>query len=126
MAVVSFVIAVVYYREPPASECRMSAVPDPSYQVRFEEPPSVNLTTYHLLVSHNSTPVTGAQVCMRADMGGEGHMSGMGVNNTAREVSPGRYELSIRMEMGGHWQGASVVAEPGRKAVSVPLVYNAG
>lgn len=122
IAVGSFVVALVNYRDPPPRECRMSAVSDPSYEVRFEEQPSVNLTTYHLLVTHDGQPVDGAQVCMRADMGGSGNMSGMGVSNLAHEVAPGRYELSIRLEMGGHWQGVAIITEPGRRPASTPLV----
>jgi hypothetical protein len=81
----------------------------------------VNVSTYHLLVSRSGRPVTGARVCMRLDMGGRGNMSGMGASNVAREVGPGRYEISIRLVMAGYWRGAVIVTEGERKPVSIPL-----
>jgi hypothetical protein len=121
VAAVSFVIALVNFRQPPASECQMESISDPSYQVQFEESPEVNLTVYHLLVTRNANPVTGAQVCMRLDMGGRGNMSGMGASNVAKEVSPGRYEIPIRLVMAGYWRGAVIVTEGDRKPVSIPV-----
>jgi len=121
VAVVAFTVALASFRQVPARECQMDGVGDASYEVTLEEPPEVNVTVYHLLVKHNGRPVTGAQVCMRADMGGLGRMSGMGASNVAREVAPGRYEVGIRLEMSGHWGGRAVVAEPGRRAAVKPL-----
>ncbi len=121
VALVSFVVALVNFRQPPASECQMESIRDPSYAVQIEERLEVNTTVYHLLVSKDGEPVSGAQVCMRVDMGGRGNMSGMGASNLAREVSPGRYEISIRLVMAGYWQGAVIVNEPGLKPVAIPL-----
>ncbi len=121
VALVSFVVALVNFRQPPASECQMESIRDPSYEVRIEEPPEVNTSTYHLLVTKDGEPLSGALVCMRVDMGGRGNMSGMGTSNVAREVSPGRYEIAIRLVMAGYWRGAVIVNEPGLKAVAVPL-----
>ena len=121
VAAVSFVVALVNFRQPPASECQMESVRDPAYQVQFEESPEVNLTVYHLLVTKGGSPVTDAQVCMRLDMGGRGNMSGMGASNVAREVSPGRYEIPIRLVMAGYWRGMVIVSEPDRKPVGIPL-----
>ena len=121
VALASFVVALVNFRQPPASECQMESVRDPSYEVQIEEAPEVNLTVYHLLVTRDGEPVTDAQVCMRVDMGGRGNMSGMGASNVAREVSPGRYEISIRLVMAGYWRGAVIVDEGEGKPVGIPL-----
>ena len=121
VAMASFVVALISFRQPPASECQMESVLDPSYQVRLEEAPEVNLTMYHLLVTRDSVPVEGALVCMRLDMGGRGNMSGMAASNVAREVSPGRYEVAVRLVMTGPWRGSAIVTEPGRRAVNIPL-----
>ena len=121
VALASFVVALVNFRQPPASECQMESVRNPSYEVEIEEPPEVNLSTYHLRVTKDGEPVRGAQVCMRLDMGGRGNMSGMGASNVAREVSPGRYEISIRLVMAGYWRGAVIVDEGEDKPVAVPL-----
>lgn len=99
----------------------MAAGTDPSYSARLVEPPAVNATSYHLAVMHDGAPVEGATVCIRADMGGTGGMSGMGASNVAREVDPGIYEVAIMFPMGGRWRGRIVVQEPGHGAVSTPL-----
>ncbi len=125
VAVVSFFVALVNFRQPPASECQMESVSDASYQVQVEEQPDVNVRVYHLLVRRGGSPVTGAQVCMRVDMGGRGNMSGMGASNVAHEVSPGRYEISIRLEMAGFWRGEVIVRPEGRKPVGIPIEFKA-
>jgi hypothetical protein len=121
IAIVAFVVALISFRQVPAKECQMSAVRDPSYHVQLEEQPEVNLTTYHVRVTRNDRVVEGALVCMRADMGGLGNMSGMGASNVGRQVGPGRYEVPIRLEMGGHWGGIVIVSEKGRRPVGTPL-----
>ncbi len=121
VALVSFVVALVNFRQPPASECQMESIRDRSYEVQLEEPPEVNTSTYHLLVTKDGDPVSGALVCMRVDMGGRGNMSGMGASNVASEVSPGRYEIAIRLVMAGYWRGVVIVAEPGLEPVAIPL-----
>jgi hypothetical protein len=122
LAVVGFVVAIFAFQEVPASECQAQADRNPAYQVRIEpNPPDVNLTTYTLHVTHAGQPVSGARVCMRADMGGAGNMSGMGTSALAKQVGPGRYELGIRFEMGGHWEGRSLIWEGNKSPVEVPV-----
>ncbi len=120
-AIAAFVAALISFREPPASECQMDAASNPSYEVQLEEGAAVNLTRYHLLVTRDDRPVEGALVCMRVDMGGRGNMSGMAASNVATEVSPGRYELAVRLVMSGPWRGNAIVTEPGQSAASVPI-----
>jgi hypothetical protein len=121
IAVVAFVVALFSFRQPPASECEMKSVVDPSYQVQLEEQPRVNTQTYHLLVTRHDRAVTGAQVCMRLDMGGPGRMPGMVASNVAQEVAPGRYRIPIRLVMAGPWRGRVVVDASGREPVAIPL-----
>ncbi|MDQ6727789.1 MAG: FixH family protein [Actinomycetota bacterium] len=120
VALVAFVLALVNFKQVPARECQMEAVSDSSYAVEFVTPLSVDATTQTIRVTHNGAPVTGAQVCMRADMGGIGRMSGMGVSNVAQETAPGVYDVPVRFEMGGHWDGTVIVARPSGKAVRIP------
>jgi hypothetical protein len=122
VAVVAFVVALLSFRQVPASECQMDAVSDPAYQAQLEEQPKVNLTTYHVLVTHDDVPVQGAQVCMRADMGGPGRMPGMGTSNLGREVAPGRYEVPVRLIMGGPWQVTVIASERARIPVAMSLL----
>ncbi len=119
IAAIAFGVALVNFREPPASECQMDATTNPAYAARLEEPPEVNLSVYHLLVTRRDQPVQGAMVCMRADMGGTGGMSGMGTSNVAREVGPGRYQVSIHFEMTGFWQSTVIVDEGEGQPVAI-------
>jgi len=125
MAVTAFMIALASFRQVPVRECQMSSVSDPSYSITLVEPPTVNATVYHVTVRHDGAPVEGAAVCLRADMGGSGGMSGMGTSNVATEVGPGTYELKVMFQMGGFWQGRIVVMEPGKPAVGSPLNFKA-
>jgi hypothetical protein len=122
LAVVAFVVALFSFQEVPASECQAEAEENSTFHVGLDPAPDVNLTVYRMNVLRNERPVTGAQVCMRADMGGAGNMSGMGTSNVAREVEPGKYEIAIRFEMGGHWQGQALIREPNKPTVKVPIV----
>jgi hypothetical protein len=121
LAVVAFVVALFSFKEVPASECQGAGQENSAYHVGLEPTPDVNLTVYSLNVQHNGRSVMGARVCMRADMGGSGNMSGMGTSNVAREVSPGKYEIPIRFEMGGHWQGQALISEQGKETIKVPI-----
>lgn len=121
LAVIAFGVALVNFREVPARECQMDAVRDPSFQVEFLTPFSVDPTTHLLRVTRDGAPVTGAQVCVRADMGGMGGMSGMGISDVAREIAPGQYEAPIRFEMGGFWNGTVIVDTATREPVMIPV-----
>ena len=121
IAVLAFGVALVSFREPPASECQMDATANRHYGARVEEPPDVNRTVYHLVVTRRDQPVRGAKVCMRADMGGLGGMSGMGTSNVARQVGPGRYQVAIRFEMSGFWRSTVIVDDGQGKPVAIPF-----
>jgi len=121
VALLAFVLALVNFKQVPAKECQMDAVSDPSYAVEFVTPFSVEPTTQTLRVTRAGVPVTGAQVCMRADMGGMGRMSGMGVSDVARETEPGVYDVPVRFEMGGHWDGTVIVAKAPARPVRIPV-----
>ncbi len=122
LAVAAFAFALASFESVPAKECQMDGVEDGAYEVSFARPPSVDLTRHEIIVTRGGAPVSGAEVCMRADMGGPGRMSGMGVSDEAREVSRGRYEIPVRFMMSGHWRANVIVKQPGRKdAVRVPV-----
>jgi YtkA-like protein len=121
LAVVAFGVALVNFKQVPARECQVEAVTDASYAVEFLTPFSVDPTTQTIRVTRNGEPVTGAQVCMRADMGGMGRMSGMGVSDVARETEPGVYDVPVRFEMGGMWNGTVIVTNGPRKPVRVTV-----
>ena len=121
LAVIAFVVALVNFKAVPAKECQMDAVNDSSFQVELLTPPSVEATTQTIRVTRDGAPVPGAQVCMRADMGGMGGMSGMGVSDVARERAPGEYDVPVRFEMSGFWNGTVIVDTGTRKPVTIPL-----
>jgi copper transport protein len=96
---------------------------DPRYSVTFDSdpsPPKAERTTFQLTVRQDGKPVSGADVCVKVDMPDMQHP---GVSTVAREVSPGRYDASLRFSMTGNWSGSVSIAEPGRPAVAVPLTF---
>lgn len=121
LAVVAFVVALVNFKAVPAKECQMDSVRDASYAVEFLTPFSVDPTIQTLRITRNGQLVTGAQVCLRADMGGIGRMSGMGVSDVAHETEPGVYDVPVRFEMGGFWDGTVIVVTGTRKPVKIPI-----
>ena len=88
--------------------------PDPAYTVTVDpepNPPKLEATTLHLTVRRDGRAVTGAKVCVAADMPDMQHP---GVNKVAKEASGGRYDAELKFGMGGAWAGSVTVAEPGR------------
>jgi len=95
--------------------------PDRTYTVSSvadPDPPVVQGTIFELTIRQGDRVVTGARVCLYADMP---DMSHSGFDRSAFEVSTGQYEVDMQFGMGGRWRLDLTVAEPGRPAVSVPL-----
>ncbi len=93
--------------------------PDPTYDVGYvakPDPPSVEGTLFELTVRQGDRVVTGAKVCLYADMP---DMSHSGFDRTAFEISSGQYEVDLQFGMGGRWRLALTVAEPGKPAASI-------
>jgi hypothetical protein len=99
------------------------ARPDPAYTVARESdpsPPRAEGTTFHLTVRRDGKAVTGAKVCLAADMT---EMHHAGIDNEAKEASGGRYDTTLKFGMRGPYAGSVIVVEPGRAAVSVPVTF---
>ncbi len=97
--------------------------PDAAYTVSMESepsPPRAEGTTFHLTVRHDGKAVTGAKVCMTADMT---EMHHEGINSQATEASGGKYDTALKFGMRGPYGGSVVIAEPGKAAVSVPVTF---
>lgn len=106
----------------PAGACG-SGTPDDRYAVAVQtdpDPPKADGTTFHLSVTRDGQPVTGAKVCLTADMPDMQHP---GVNTLAKEATAGRYDTALKFSMGGGWRGAVTIAEPGRPPVSVTVRF---
>ncbi len=116
-----FGLAITKLNSPPFSACTSIPSRDRSFDAELLEEPNVNLTRYRIRVTQDGQPVDGANVCMRADMGGAGGMSGMGLNEMAGEVEPGVYEVPVRFMMGGFWQSTIVVELDTGRQVGIPL-----
>lgn len=101
--------------------CGQAITADPSYSVDVvptPNPPRPEGTTLLLTLRHDGKPITGAKVCVTADMPEMQHPA---INVAARETN-GRYETArIQFGMGGTWKTWVTVAEPDRPVVSVPL-----
>jgi len=83
-------------------------------------PPRAEGTTFHLVVRHDGKPVTGAAVCLTADMT---EMHHEGINNLATETSGGAYDTRLTFGMRGPYAGTVIVTEPGKAAVAVPVTF---
>ncbi len=95
--------------------------PDSSYTVAVAsnpDPPRPEGTTLNFTVRQEGRAVTGAKVCLAADMPDMQHP---GLFKLTKEVPGGQYEAQIQFGMGGAWKMALTVAEPGKPVVSVPL-----
>jgi len=97
---------------------------DASYTVTSDpdpDPPAAEATTFRLTIRHDGRAVTGARVCLRTDMP---DMTHPGVSAVATEASGGQYDARLKFAMTGAWVGSVVVAEPGRRAVAVPIRFD--
>jgi hypothetical protein len=107
----------------PASNgaCGQGTPADASYSVDYvttPNPPRPEGTTVQLTVRHDGQIVSGAKVCLTADMPDMQHP---GLSKASNEVSGGRYEARLEFGMGGSWRMSVTVAEPGKAVVSLPL-----
>lgn len=108
---------------PAAGSGCADAKPDPAYTVGVESdpsPPRAEGTTFHLTVRHDGKAVTGAKVCMAADMT---EMHHEGIDNLATEASGGKYDARLKFGMRGPYAGSVIIVEPGKAAVSVPVTF---
>lgn len=97
--------------------------PDPTYSVAVDSdpnPPRPDGTTFHLAVRHDGKAVTGAKVCLAADMSDMQHT---GISNVSRESVGGVYDAEVKFGMGGIWTGSVTIAEPGEPIVTVPVKF---
>jgi copper transport protein len=96
---------------------------DPSYTVNVDsepDPPRAEGTTFRFTVRRDGKAVTGAKVCISADMPDMQHP---GVSKVGRELSGGRYELDLKFGMGGAWAGSLFIVEPGKPVALVPVKF---
>lgn len=97
---------------------------DPGYTVAMESepnPPQVEGTTFHLSVRHDGKAVSGAKVCVTADMT---EMHHAGINSVAKEASGGTYDTKLKFGMRGPYRASVVITEKGKAAVVVPLTFD--
>jgi hypothetical protein len=96
--------------------------PDDSYSVAVTsdpDPPRPEGTTFRLTVRQGSRAVTGAKVCVSADMPSMQHP---GLSGVAKEAPGGRYETVVKFGMGGSWRAAVTINEPGKPIVTVTVL----
>lgn len=144
IAVVAFVVALVAFRGGSSSKdatvdasgqitvpgaraqgsgCASEAKADAAYTVIMDSdpsPPRAEGTTFHLTVRHDGKAVTGATVCLTADMT---EMHHEGIDNEAKEASGGKYDTTLKFGMRGPYAGSVTIVEPGKPAVAVPITF---
>lgn len=120
LAVAAFAVAVRNFGDLPARECQMEAGRDPAVGVEVVGPVRVDATPQILVVRRAGVAVTGARVCMRAELE---RTPAVGVSDVGSETESGRYEVPVRFEEVGLWNGTVVVdTGAGRPvAVAVPI-----
>lgn len=97
--------------------------PNPAYSVAMTsdpDPPRAEGTTFHLTVRRDGKPVTGAKVCLIANMPDMRHPA---LSKVTLEVSGGTYDAEFKLSMGGAWAASVIVAEPGQPTVSLPVQF---
>ncbi len=85
------------------------------------DPPAPQDTSIEVLVQQDGAPVSGAVVCMSADMS---EMNHAGVSKQADELGEGRYGVEVDFGMRGRWGGGILVIEPGQPAASTPVSFD--
>lgn len=106
--------------------CKAASQTDPAYSLQLQttpNPPTAAGTLFSLAISRDGKPVTGAKVCLAADMS---TMPSMEIASSAAEKSAGNYQLQLKLPMRGPWEGNAIVVQPGQPAVRVPVSFNAG
>ncbi|CAN5196285.1 hypothetical protein BH18ACT4_BH18ACT4_14720 [soil metagenome] len=120
VTLIAFVVAVVVLQDDARAGCVTSAPPDPSYEAELIDEVETSATSYRIEITRDGEPVTGATVCINVAMMG---MNAMGSSDTAEEIDPGVYEISVVFEMRGRWEGDLLIAKPGRSAASLQLDF---
>jgi hypothetical protein len=85
------------------------------------DPPAPQDTSIEVLVQQDGAPVSGAVVCVSADMP---EMNHAGVGGQADDLGEGRYGVEVDFGMRGQWSGGILVIEPGQPAASMPVSFN--
>ncbi len=85
------------------------------------DPPTPRGSTFRIAVDRDGQPVSGATVCMAADMTEMSHEPSGG---RAEETEPGRYEVGVDFGMRGTWEGTVFVTEPGEERVAAPVSFD--
>lgn len=98
--------------------CPADAMVDDSYAVEVSGA-KASSTEMMLTVTRDGEPVSGADVCIAADMTG---MSHAGIGGMAMEMSAGMYSVPTKFAMRGSWDGEVVVVD-GDHAVRVPIRF---
>ena len=95
--------------------------PDDGYSVAVEAapgPPPPEGTAIGLTVRHDGRAVSGAKVCLAAEMPDMQHA---GITAEAKEGPGGRYDTVVRFGMAGSWTASVTIVEPGKPVVSVTV-----
>lgn len=121
ITLVTFVVAVFALQDDARAGCVASAPTDPSYEAELLGQVDTSVTTYRLSITRDGEPVADALVCFDVAMRG---MNAMGLSETAVEVVPGIYEISIFFEMAGPWKGDVLISEDGRPPSRLELEFD--
>lgn len=121
LAVVAFAFALGSLGQEAQLGCALDAPADPAFAAELIGTPSTGQGVYHVSLTRHGEPVRGAHVCLNAEMTG---MSAMGISDDAVEIDPGVYEVEMRFEMAGPWDGEVLVNDGEGDPIAVPLSFS--
>jgi hypothetical protein len=104
-----------------AGACGVPTSVDATYSAEVAsdpDPPVASGASFTFTVRHAGQAVTGAKVCLTADMPAMQHP---GISYVLADSSGGRYGARIQFSMSGAWRASLTVAQPGMPIVSVPV-----
>ncbi len=120
VAVAGFAAAMVHSAHAPMQACFVAAHQDPAYAATLAGQVDVASSSYRLQVSHDGQPVVVATVCLAAHS--DRHVTA-GVEVRAKEIGGGAYAALVSFDGAGLWRGRVLVAEHGRAAVAVSVLF---
>jgi hypothetical protein len=118
VVVVAFVAGLALFGGSSEATCDDDVGRDFSYAVTVENAADLveGKQNVVLLVTRDTKPVAGADVCVTTRMS-----DGMTAKGKANELAAGRYRTELNFGMEGSWDGSVVIKETGRNPAAVPL-----
>lgn len=119
VALAGFAAAMVAFDDAALRGCVAEASVDSAYEVAFEQPVTADQSTQIVRIRRDGGPLADAEACMVLQLADTPATT---TRSQARQLSPGRFEVSLALDEPGRWEGRALVTpSPGSAPVAVPL-----